>query len=101
MLHDDAAANLERELGGQQRDSASPYRVPGSPGTDRVQGAADHDRHDGDRRKDLGATVDQPGELARVTARSVARWDTGARDRRGRRRGHDVKVRSEQPSSNP
>jgi hypothetical protein len=80
VLHDDAAANLERQLGRQQRDSASPYRVPGTRGTDRVQEAADHDRRDGDRRKDLGATVDQPGELVRVTARSVARWDNrGAR----------------------
>jgi hypothetical protein len=38
--------------------------------------------------------ADQPGELMPVRPRFVARWITGSRDRRGRRRGHVVKVRS-------
>ena len=99
VLDDDRAADLDRELGGEQRD-APPTPRPRQPRRTRTA-AADHDRGDRDRREDLRAMLEQPGELVRASARSVARWDTGARDRRGRRRGHDVKVRSEHRSSNP
>jgi len=39
-----------------------------------MQDAADRDRGDGDRREDLRAMVDQPGELVPVTALVAAWW---------------------------
>jgi hypothetical protein len=46
-----------------------------------MQEAADRDRGDGERREDLSAMVDQPGELLPVTALFVAWRIARPRDR--------------------
>jgi hypothetical protein len=62
VLDDDGAPNLDGELGGQQRDRRAPHLLAGGPLTNGVQQTAHHECGDRNRREDLSAVLDQPGQ---------------------------------------
>jgi hypothetical protein len=63
MIDHDGAADLEAELGGEQRDRGPPDLVPGVGCAHEVQREPRPDRDDRDSGQDLGARLGEPAQL--------------------------------------